>query len=256
MKILIVEDEPGIVRGLSALLLKIDDSIIIDEKLDSVESAVNYLKKNKPPDLIFMDIHLADGLSFEIFKQVHISSPVVFLTAFDEYAIEAFKVNSIDYILKPFTEDAIKKSLNKFQELTKHFGGQKEFSSRIEEALSAYKTETTKTTFLIQSADKYIPVPVNDIAYFCVNNGITCICTFEGKKYNLTCTLDEAEKKVSDKRFYRANRQFIINCDAVREIQHYFNRKLTVKLKVPVKEAVIISKARASHFLKWMENHQ
>ena len=158
MNILIIEDEPGIVRDLTSLFLKIDTSINILEKLDSIESAVNFLKENHQPDLVFMDIHLADGLSFEIFKQVHITCPVVFLTAYDEYAIEAFKVSSIDYILKPFTKTDIEKSLNKFHDLTKHFGsGQKEYNIKIEDVLKALKTDTVKNTFLVSSLDKYIP---------------------------------------------------------------------------------------------------
>lgn len=255
MNILIIEDEPGIVRDLSGLFLKIDPSINIIENLDSIESAVNFLKENHQPDLVFMDIHLADGLSFEIFKQVHITCPVVFLTAYDEYAIEAFKVNSIDYILKPFTQADIEKSLKKFKELTKHFGGQKEFYIKVEEVLKALKTETVKTTFLVSLSGKYFPITVNEIAYFYIDNGITYINTFTGKKHNIIYSLDEIEKKVDEKGFYRANRQFIINFNAVREIQHFFNRKLAVKLKVPVKETVVISKARSSDFLKWMESH-
>ena len=139
--------------------------------------------------------------------------------------------------------------------MTKHFGGQKEFYIKVEEVLKALKTETVKTTFLVSLSGKYFPITVNEIAYFYIDNGITYINTFTGKKHNIIYSLDEIEKKVDEKGFYRANRQFIINFNAVREIQHFFNRKLAVKLKVPVKETVVISKARSSDFLKWMESH-
>ncbi len=255
MNILIIEDEPRIVRDLSTMLLKINSSINIMDKLDSIESTINYFKVNPQPDLIFSDIHLADGLSFEIFDKVNITCPIVFLTAYDQYAIEAFKVNSIDYILKPFTRDSIEKSLNKYLQITEHFSNKKEFKINTEDILKALNNSRSKSTLLISSAGKYVPVLIKDIAYFFIENGIVFIYTFNGKKFNTPFTLDEVENKLNEKEFYRANRRFIINFNSIYEIKHFFNRKLIVKLNVPVKEDIIISREKSAAFIEWMEIH-
>ena len=252
MKILIIEDEPKTAKDLKSTLAEINTEFIVLETFDSVESSVNYLIKSPKPDLIFMDIQLADGLSFEIFDRVKITSPVVFLTAFDEYALKAFKVNSIDYILKPFDKKALIASIDKLNLLAGHFAENDNKNARIEEIIK-YFEKPKKSTFLVFSAGKYVPVILNEIAYFSIENSVTYINTYAGKKHISSNTLDEVEKSVDEKLFYRANRQYLISFESIKEIQHFVSRKLAVKLKVPVKESIIISKAKASHFLNWIE---
>jgi len=253
MNILIIEDEPKTAKDLKNTLIEINPSYNIMDMLDSVESAVNYLSEESKPDLIFMDIQLADGLSFEIFEQIKITSPVIFLTAYDEYALKAFKVNSIDYILKPFSKKNIIEALNKLNSIADHFIRNKSKDLRIEKIIKQFE-RPKKLGFLIFSSGKYIPVQISEIAFFFIENGITFINTFSGKKHSFAYTLDDIEGMVDESIFYRANRQYLISFDAIKEIQHFVNRKLAVKLKLPVGESIIISKAKASHFLNWMES--
>jgi DNA-binding LytR/AlgR family response regulator len=200
-----------------------------------------------------MDIQLADGLSFEIFEKVKIDCPVIFLTAFDQYAIEAFKVNGIDYILKPFDKKTLTKALEKYRNLSSHFSVKTVINNEIIELLKNSK-QPAKSTYLVSSGEKYFPVSVSDIALFYIDNGVTYIHTFAGKKHSISQTLEEVEQNVDGKLFYRANRQNLVNFNAIREIEHYFNRKLALKLTVQFKNTIEISKTKATDFLDWMEN--
>jgi len=254
MDILIIEDEPKIASDLSRILQQIDPSNRIVDKLDTVESAVSYLSSQRQPDLIFMDIHLADGLSFSIFNKVNVPSPVVFLTAYDEYALQAFKVNSIDYILKPFDRKSIENALTKFRSIAEHYSKNSALNQTVLEVLKSLNNPST-STILVPSGDKYIPVATREVAYFHLEHGSTFIKTLTGKAYSTTLTLDDVEKKVDTRNFYRVNRQYIVNFDAIQEVGQFFNRKLTVKLRISVKESIIVSKARSGAFLDWMKSH-
>lgn len=252
MKVIIVEDEAKTAADLKLTLMKLDGEIRVAAILDSIEASVDYFSAEEMPDLIFMDIQLADGLSFEIFKSVTITCPVIFCTAFDEYAIEAFKANGIDYILKPFDDTSIANSLSKLKHLENHFNSGNILLKNLSHLLP--KPKVYKTGFLVSYKDKIIPVAVDDIACFYYTNGLTFLVTFANQKYSLALTMDDVEEWLNPSLFYRANRQFIVSYKAIKEVEHYFARKLVVKVPVNVPESIVVSKAKASNFLQWMEN--
>ena len=250
MNILIVEDEPNTARDLRDSIIEIDKNIVILDILDTIENSVDYLSSQKQPDLIFMDIQLADGLCFEIFKKVEISSPIIFTTAYDEFALKAFAVNSLDYILKPFDKNKLEIALNKFLKVSQHYSKSKDYGN-----IFPITDESAKNMFLIRTANKYQPIVSKDIALFTVENNITYIVNYQGKKYATNKVLEQIDKLVDEKMFFRANRQFLVNFESISDIQNIANRKLKIKLKVPGKENIIISKAKSSKFLKWIAAH-
>lgn len=252
MKVVIVEDEAKTAADLKLTLMNLDRGIEVSAILDSIESVVEYFSTNSMPDLIFMDIQLADGLSFEIFKSVTITCPVIFCTAFDEYAVEAFKANGVDYILKPFDDESIANSLSKLKRLEAHFNSGNTLLNNLAQLLP--KPKSYKTGFLVSYKDKMIPVSVDDIACFYYLNNLTFLVTFGNQKYPLDLSMDEVEGKLNPSLFYRANRQFIVNYKAIKEVEHYFARKLVVKVGITVPESIVVSKAKASDFLRWMES--
>jgi DNA-binding LytR/AlgR family response regulator len=252
MQIVILEDEAKTAIDLKETLMHIDRSIEVVKILDSIETAIDYFQKHEMPDLVFSDIQLADGLSFEVFKTVNIACPVLFCTAFDEYAIEAFNTKGIDYILKPFDEQSIRKSLDKVKQLEKYFTSQSSLLKNLGEVLLQQKAY--KTAFLIAYQGKMIPVATSDIACFYIADEMVYLLTFTNKRYMTDYSLDEIERVVDPKQYYRANRQFIIHFNAIVEVEPFFARKLVAKMSVNVPNSVIISKAKASEFLDWIEN--
>ena len=252
MKVLIIEDEQRTAQNLQAILCELEPNIQILGILDSVEGAIDYLGSQPMPELIFMDIQLADGQSFEIFQEVEVRAPVIFCTAFDEYALQAFQVNGVDYILKPFDRESVGRALAKVKNLQNFFqqspSSLEKLAGLIHQLKPAYKSN-----FLVGHRDKLLPVAVQDVAYFYIEHEITFLNTFDGKRYVVNHTLDELEKSLDPRQFYRANRQFLVNFRAVSEVEHYFARKLLLRLNANTKEPVVISKAKASEFLMWME---
>lgn len=255
MKTIIIEDEYITAEELSYYLRKIDPGLEIIATLESVEESVTFLEKNGCPDLIFSDIQLADGLSFEIYEQVTISCPIIFCTAFEEYAIQAFNTNGIDYILKPFDEKAVQKSLEKYRNLTKIFGSStnESLDTKIKRLLSEVKYLGKRTSMLVNHKGKYFPIAVEDIAYFFTENEIVWLYRKNGEKYVVDHTLDELEKMFESKDFYRANRQYILSRYAILEFEPYFNRKLAVKLTQHTPELITISKIKTTDFIRWVE---
>ena len=252
MKVLLIEDELPTALDLQAILQETDPNIVIAGIDDSVEGAVQRLLNGPAPDLIFMDIQLADGLSFDIFQEVRVECPVVFCTAFDEYALRAFQVNGVDYILKPFDRESVGRALNKVRNLQNFFQQGPAGMDKLAELLQQLKP-SYKTSFLVGHRDKLLPIAVSDVAYFYIEHEITFLNTYEGKRYVVSHTLDELEHSLDPRQFYRANRQFLVNFRAVSEVEHYFARKLLLKLNASTKEPVVVSKAKASDFLSWME---
>ncbi len=255
MKVLIVEDEAPAFRRLQSLLQEIDASIEIVEVIDSVKEAVKWFRTYELPDLIFMDIQLADGLSFEIFEEVKISKPIIFTTAYDEYMLKAFKVNSIDYLLKPLNKNDLASSLVKLRELKKSFGNNSQ--QDLKGILQTFKNDLNQTQyksrFLVKTADRLVSVPAKNIAYCYTENGLVSIRTNSDKRYVLDYPLDEIEKQLNPKSFFRLNRQFIANLDSIDEIHQYFKGKLIVKLQPNCTEEIVVSRDKASVFKKWLD---
>lgn len=255
MKVLIIEDELPAARRLRNLIEEIDASIEIIEVIDSIESAVKWLNSHQTPEMIFMDIQLADGLSFEIFDKVTIQSPVVFTTAFDEYALKAFKVNSIDYLLKPIDKDELAKSIEKFKNLKQQFSENAQPNLHFENLLTSLKLNQKfyKNRFLVKLGDRLIPVQTEEIAYFQADEKIVLLITRENKKYAIDYTLDALESQLNPKEFYRINRKFISHFQAIKSINNYFNGKLKIHLLPEIKEEITVSREKSSHFKEWLE---
>jgi DNA-binding LytR/AlgR family response regulator len=247
MKALIIEDE---ILAAKHLIHVIDEvgNIEVIATTESIAETVEWFKINKKPDIVFMDIHLADGSAFEIFSQIDITCPIIFTTAYDEYAIDAFKVNSIAYLLKPIETAAVKDSLNKLKEI-RSTGSINDLQNLIE---TFREVNRYKTHFLIPvKGDKLIPLQTSDIAFIYIEAGIVKARTFDEKSFRFESTLDELGDMLDPQEFFRANRQFIVSRKSIRDIDLWFNSRLSLNLTVSVPEKILISKARITDFKKW-----
>lgn len=250
MQIVIIEDEILTAEDLAETIRQVDDQAEIVAVLHSIKEGIRYFSSNPPPDLIFSDIQLGDGLSFEIFTSIKIVSPVIFCTAFNEYALNAFKVNGIDYLLKPFTEDTIKIAMDKYHSLSQTFT--RPAIAPYKELLRGFtQSEPRPETLLIHYKDKIIPITFSDIALFYLENELTHLLTFTGKSYLLTKSLEEMDR-VAGKSFFRVNRQTLVNRKAIIDASNYFARKLSINLCIPYHEQLIVSKEKSSMFLNWL----
>ena len=254
MTIIVIEDEIKTAKALGQLILSIRPDAQILSYIQSIDGAVSYLLENDQPDLIFMDIQLADGLCFEIFKNVEVLSPVIFCTAFDEYAIEAFKSNGIDYVLKPFSRESIAQAIKKAGELKNFFQRNKKAMPDFEYLLTRTGENTGKSSFLVFKNNKYQTVLTENIAFFYIKNETPTIMSFDKTEYQITQSLDEVHKLLSPTQFFRINRQYLVNFSAIKEAEHYFSRKLIIKLKIPTEEKLLVGKEKATAFLSWLEN--
>lgn len=250
---LIIEDEGLASERLSKLLLEADPKINIIDTLDSIESAINWFNQNNQPDLIFLDIQLADGLSFQIFEYIRIKSPVIFTTAYDEYALKAFELHSIDYLLKPIKIEELKNSIKKYKSIKEYYSDE-ELDSKIKNALSSfrYETKTYKNRFLVYKGDSLIPVQVNEIAYFFAEEKVVFLVTFAGTKFIINYSLDKLEEMTDPKMFYRASRQYLISSESIKKVHNYFNYKLKVDVIPLTDKDIIISRAKVVEFKKWL----
>ena len=251
MKVLIIEDEAAAARRLQKLLLEIDPGIEVLEQLDSIESCLIWLESSHPPvDLVLMDIHLADGSSFEIFKHTTIDAPIIFTTAYDEYAIQAFKVNAIDYILKPIKKADLETALEKFKRLQTR--GHLNYQQLLEILQPAYQLSHTKR-FLIKFAQTIKVVDLKDVVYFYTEDKITFLVTKEGKRYPIDYSLEKLEAMLNTRQFFRINRQFILSIKAIKEMHTYSKSRVRVNLDPPMdSHRIIISSERSSRFKKWL----
>lgn len=248
MRALIIEDELLASKHLQQVLNEAGNISVL-EVLESIRDTIEWFRNNPQPDIIFMDIHLADGSAFEIFRQVNIGCPVIFTTAYDEYALKAFKVNSIDYLLKPVDKRMIEKALHKLDTLSSAGKSQKDIMRFIETFVDRPKY---KTHFLIPSkGSKLIPLQSRDISFIYIDNGVVKATTINGNSLVLENSLDELMQELNPYEFFRANRQFIISRDSIKEVDFWFHSRLSVTLKTPVPERILISKARISEFRKW-----
>ncbi|HBF88484.1 MAG TPA: DNA-binding response regulator [Bacteroidales bacterium] len=254
MKIIIIEDEKLTSQDLAETLQKVEPNSEIVAVLSSVKEANAFFEKNTLEiDLIFSDIQLGDGLSFEIFNKFNITTPIIFCTAYDEYALNAFKTNGIDYILKPFSQKTIASTISKYKELKANFSKNSVNIDKIFEVFENQKKQTLSSV-LVYVKDKILPVNIENIAVFYIENEITRLLTFDQKTYSINKTMEELENSCS-LNFYRANRQFLVNRKAVKEASQYFARKLSVTLTIPFKESIVVSKTKVTDFLNWLANN-
>ncbi len=250
MNAVIIEDEKAAVRNLMALLSEVAPDIEVVAVLDSIAESVDWFRIHEAPDLVFLDIHLADGSSFEIFEQVDISCPIIFTTAYDEYALRAFKVNSIDYLLKPIGQSDIRKAIGKLKLLRSETPAKEFDYSRLVHLLK--RQESYKTHFLVPvKGDKLFPLSVDMILFFYINDGLVKAVVGDGKEYTFTQTLDELSDCLNPNLFFRVNRQYLISRKAILDIDLWFNGRLSVNLKFPVQDKILVSKARVSEFKEW-----
>ena len=249
MNVLIIEDELKAAKELEKIILSLEDVSI--RIIDSVEESLNYLSNDPPIDLIFSDIQLADGICFDIYKSIDIKSPIIFCTAFDEYMMEAFETNAVSYILKPVSIDKVDAALQKFRQMKKVFEPTE--VSRVIEALSGQLKYPYKTALLVNQREKIIPVEVKQMAFLYLEEINVKITMLNGQEYFVTFSLDKLEKMLDPEMFYRANRQFLISRQAITNVERFFSRKLVAQLHVPTPENVVVSKAKASDFLRWLE---
>ena len=249
MKIAIIEDEKWTAEDLAETIIQAEPESQIIAILQSVKEAISYFKSNASPDVIFSDIQLGDGLSFEIFSAVSLTTPVIFCTAFDEYALNAFKANGIDYLLKPFTLASVQASLVKFHTLRNSGLNQNYFQSVIKEITSQYQPK--QSAILVYYKDVILPVKIDEIALFYVENEITHLLTFDSKIYYPKNNLDELEK-VTGSDFFRANRKCLLNRKSVLNASSYLSRKLSVSISVPFQHIITVSKEKTPQFLSWL----
>lgn len=247
IRALIVEDETAAAVNLRAIPRETAPDVEIVATLESVTESVDYLRAHPQPDLLFMDIHLADGDSFRIFDAVEIVAPVIFTTAYDRYALDAFKVSGIDYLLKPLNGADVRRAIDKFRRLT---GSERhDYGARVQ-AMASGREET----FLVHVRDRIIPLHRDKIAYCYTSNEKVTACDFDGESYPLDRTLETLQSLLPQSDFFRANRQFIISRRAVRDIVVWFGSRLALSLQVPTPERIIISKARVPEFKAWLRS--
>lgn len=254
MKIIIIEDEPLAAKRLQKLFLEIEKDAEVIAMFDSVKRSTEWLSKNTAPDLLLMDIQLSDGLCFDIFSKVNIETPVIFTTAYDEFALKAFKVNSVDYLLKPIDKDELQKAINKFktQSGIKNAGISSVQMNNVIELLSK-QHQQYKTRFLVKLGERLEPVSVNDIQYFFAEEKLTFLVTLQGKKLVIDPSLDELEPQLDPLQFFRLNRQYIASIHSIGNIFTHLNGKLKVLVKGLEKEDIFVSRERAPEFKKWLD---
>ena len=248
MKAIIIEDESVAAQALQSLVQELHPEMEMVAVLQTIEESVEWFEENPMPDLVFMDIHLADGSSFAIFEKVEITCPIIFTTAYDEYALKAFEVNSIDYLLKPINKADLERALNKFKSLAS--GPNKASLDGLLSQMGSLKKKY-KTCFLLPERDKLIPLAVSNIAYIYIDTKTVKAIALDGHTYYLNQTLDDIMAQLDPEVFFRANRQFIISRNAVKDMSIWFGNKLAINLTVPVPEKIIVSKARVGEFKTW-----
>ena len=252
MKVLIIEDEALAAEKLQVMLKEIDPGLEIAGITKSVEGTLHWLQSHPEPDLIISDIHLSDSLCFDIFTGIKPRCPVIFATAYDQYAIQAFEVNSIDYLLKPIQKEKLKNSIEKFHRLKSKndmaFHDLDKIAAIITQSRKAYKSR-----FLVKVGTKIKSLQVNQICYFFTHEKMTYIVTKDGKKYPVDHSLEEIDNLLNPNDFFRVNRKYVIHIDAVNEIHPYFKGRLKISLTPPVHDAIVISAEKTPSFKAWLD---
>lgn len=248
--ILIIEDEAPAAKRIEKLILALDPKIKIVGVLDSIEESLAWFQSNPKPDLIFSDIQLADGLSFKIFESLQLDCPIIFTTAYDEYAIKAFQHYSIDYLLKPIQESLLEKAWEKFKNLTTT---NQDF--RLEELIQNFKNERNfRERFLVKKGEDFHYIMIEEVAYFFSDTGLSFLVSKNGKQFIIDDKLDQLESQLNGKHFYRINRKFIIRDTSIVKISSYFNSRLKLQISPDPKQEIIVSRERVSSFKEWLDH--
>lgn len=250
MNILIIEDEPASAQRLKKMAAEIDPEVKVLEILDSISSAVEWFRNHVSPDLVLMDIHLADGLSFEIFKETEVGCPVIFTTAYDQYAIQAFKVNSIDYLLKPIKKTELAEAFRKLERLTSPLSSID--IAKLSAFISAPEKEYLKR-LVIRLGQQIKMFEVKDLAYFYIEEKIVFCVNFHGDRYPLDLSLDQLEAQLDPGRFFRINRAFIVSIESISAMITYSKSRIKIKLKPPCDLETITSTERSADFRDWLK---
>jgi two-component system response regulator LytT len=257
MRILIVEDEELAVKKLKKTLAAVDESAIVVGELDSIQGTVSWLQENPSPDLILMDIELADGQSFEIFNHVQVKSPVIFITSYDEYALRAFKVNSVDYLLKPVQKEELQAAMEKLRELKKIYVPepapvQMSIDVLVKELQQKLQTKEYRKRFLVKQGQKLVSVEVEDIAYFFSEGRLNFFKTTDNKKFVVDYTMDELENMLNPDNYFRISRSFFVSVNSVSQIHDYFGNRLMLQLKPDADKEALVSREKVSDFKEWL----
>jgi two-component system response regulator LytT len=252
MKVLIVEDEELAVKKLLKTLNAVDDSVDVVGMTDSIRNTVEWLQKNAQPDLILMDIELADGQSFEIFNLTDVKSPVIFTTSYDEYALKAFKVNSVDYLLKPIQQDELEAALEKYKKMRHESRTDLSIDNLVKELQQKLQPKEYRKRFLVKHGQKLVSVDVDDIAYFYSDGRLNFFRTEDNRKFVVDYTMDELEDMLNPERYFRISRSFYVSVDSIDKIEDYFGNRLMLQLKPAVDKEALVSRERVTDFKKWM----
>jgi DNA-binding LytR/AlgR family response regulator len=245
MKIIIIEDEQLSAEHLELLLLRIDPTIQLVQRFESVKQSVEAFQNGVEADLLFVDIHLADGNSFDIFKKVNMDIPVIFTTAFDQYAIQAFKTNSIDYLLKPIGVSDLQVSLQKFQKISQN-------QNLIQNLINIAQPKPFKNRFMVKLGENIISVKTEEIDHFKAEDGIVLFANKQGKRYPVNYTLDQLEPILDPAIFFRINRKVIINIDSIQKVGSFFNNRLKVNAAFIDGDDTVVSRERVGNFKDWL----
>lgn len=250
MKVLIIEDERHTANRLASLLHRYDITIVIAGVLGSVRESVDWLKTNERPDLIFQDIQLNDGNCFEIYEQVRVETPVIFTTAYSEFALKSFEVNSIAYLVKPYDFGDITSALEKFRAVREYFLPPE--TDLLKELLASHK-KTNKKRFLVKTGDRYQSINAADVAWFVFDEGVTFAFTFAKKRYPLNYSIDQLSALLAPDDFFRINRKYVISFRIIGAIHSWFGSRLKVETTPPTPEELVVSRERVSNFKRWLD---
>lgn len=258
MNILIVEDEDLAVRKLQKTLAAVDSNAVVTGVAGSIKETINWLENNACPDLILMDIELSDGQSFEIFSSINVKSPVIFTTSYDEYALKAFKVNSIDYLLKPVQKEDLAAALQKFRELKAVYAGGTDSSHAVnidgllKELQQKLQPASFRKRFLVKHGQKLVSVEIEEIAYFFSDGRLNFFKTFDNRKFIVDYTMDELAEMLDPDAYFRVSRSFYLSAKSIEKIDDYFGNRLVLGLKPAVDKEALVSREKVADFKKWL----
>lgn len=251
LRIVIIEDEPPAAKRLEKMVRQARPAVQLLKHLDSITECTTYFNESPEVDLVFMDIQLADGLSFEIFKHTKITAPIIFTTAYDDYMLQAFKVNSIDYLLKPIDQDDLELSISKFEELTHQH--QAVDHNIINELVQSIQQKSFKERFLIKAGQQLSIVQITEIAYFYSEDGYVQLVTHQNKKHLIEYNLEQLIEVLDSNVFFRINRKYILHVKSIKKINSYFNSRLKLGLQPSIADDVIVSRERVAEFKRWLD---